>query len=142
MKALLSSSPRYLAVSVTCMTLNIALLVALDRVGVHYGLAVIASALVLIPLSYALHLAITYRTQPGAGSFARYAAAQIVNTPVAILLFFLIRDCAGVAMVWAAPAVIGLMFLYNITSSFWAIALDGKLGGKLGGSLPRSIKRL
>lgn len=141
-KALLASSPRYLAVSVTCMALNIVLLVALDRIGVHYGLAVIASALVLIPLSYALHLAITYRTQPRAGSFARYAAAQIVNTPVAVLLFFLIHDCAGVAMIWAAPAVTGLMFLYNITSSFWAIALGGKLGGTPGSSLSRSMKRL
>lgn len=133
MNALLSSSPRYLAVSMFCMALNIVLLVTLDRIGVHYALAVIVSAVVLIPLSYALHLMITYRAEPRAASFARYAGAQMINTPMALALFFLIHDCAGLAMIWTAPAVTGLMFLYNIASSFWAIVSSA--------GAPRALKK-
>ena len=120
---LLSSSPRYLLVGIACAIFNTMLLILLDKLGAHYVLATILSGLVMIPLSYALHLRVTYRVVAGRGSFARYVAAQTVNTPVALLLFFLIHDSANVAMIWAAPAVMGLMFLYNVTSSFWAIAL-------------------
>lgn len=123
MRRLIASSPRYLAVSVLCMVLNVGLLIALDRVGIHYIVAVLVSAAVLIPLSYALHLVWTYRVEPGARSFARYAGTQIVNTPISILLFFVIFDRLGLAMQLAAPIVIALMFLYNFLSSFWAIAL-------------------
>lgn len=122
MNALVASSPRYLAVSAACVAFNTLLLIALDRAGVHYAPAVVISALVLIPLSYALHLTVTYRVAPGAARLARYAAAQIVNTPIALVLFFLIHDRAGLPMAWAAPAVMALMFLYNLTSSYWAIA--------------------
>jgi putative flippase GtrA len=89
----------------------------------HYAFATIVSGLVLIPLSYTLHVRFTYRVAGGVQSFVRYASAQSVNTPVALVLFFLIRDLASVPMVGAAPAVIGLMFLYNFASSFWAIVL-------------------
>jgi putative flippase GtrA len=118
-----ASAPRYLVVSGGCVVLNTLLLIGLDEAGVHYALGVVLSALVLIPLSYVLHLTVTYRTQGGLGSFGRYAAAQIVNTPVALVLMFLIHGQAGLPMTVAAPAVIGLMFLYNLTTSFWAIAL-------------------
>jgi putative flippase GtrA len=120
--ALLASSPRYLTVSIICVVLNMMLLVSLDQAGIHYTVAVLVSALVLIPTSYALHLVVTYRVAPRIGSFLRYAATQLVNTPAAIVLFFLIRDRAGLPMIWAAPTVTALMFLYNITSSFWAIS--------------------
>jgi putative flippase GtrA len=103
--------------------LNSALLIALDRASIHYALAVIISAAVLIPLSYSLHLLFTYRVQRVPGSFVRYAATQLVNTPVAIVLLFVIHARAGLPMPLAAPLVIGLMFLYNLMSSFWAIAL-------------------
>lgn len=122
MNALLASSPRYLTVSIICVVLNMMLLVSLDQAGIHYTVAVLVSALVLIPTSYALHLVVTYRVAPRIGSFLRYAATQLVNTPAAIVLFFLIRDRAGLPMIWAAPTVTALMFLYNITSSFWAIS--------------------
>lgn len=123
MRRLVASGPRYLVIGGGCVLLNTALLIALDRAHVHYALAVVISALVLIPLSYVLHLLFTYRVGGGPGSFARYSGTQIVNTPIAIALFFVIHAKAGVPMTWAAPLVIGLMFLYNLTSSFWAIAL-------------------
>lgn len=123
MNRLIASSPRYLAVSVLCMVLNAVLLIALDRAGVHYVISVLVSAAVLIPLSYAIHVVWTYRVEGGGRSFGRYSATQIVNTPIALFLFFIIHDRLALAMEWAAPIVIALMFLYNFLSSFWAIVL-------------------
>lgn len=123
MSRLLASSPRYLAVSALCMALNAALLIELDRLGVHYAVSVLVSAAALIPSSYALHVFWTYRMTGRETRFRRYFATQIVNTPIALLLLFVIHDRLGIAMIWAAPVVIFLMFLYNFLSSFWAIAL-------------------
>jgi putative flippase GtrA len=72
MNRLLASSPRYLAVSAGCMLFNIALLIGLDRLGVHYAIAVLVSASILIPLSYVLHVWVTYHAAAAEGSFARY----------------------------------------------------------------------
>ena len=123
MKRLLTSSPRYLAVSALCMMLNVGLLISFARIGVHYVISVLVSGAVLIPISYVLHQAWTYRVEGGRTSFGRYFGAQIVNSPIALLLFFIVYDRAGLAMEWAAPTVIATMFVYNFLSSFWAIAL-------------------
>jgi putative flippase GtrA len=119
---LISTSPRYVMVGAGCALFNTVLLVALDRAGAHYAVATVISGLVLIPLSYLLHARITYRVSSARGSFVRYAAAQAVNTPIALILFFLVCGLGHVPMILAAPTVIGLMFLYNLVSSFWAIA--------------------
>jgi putative flippase GtrA len=120
-KALLASGPRYVAIAAICVVLNNLLLIGLDAIGVHYVLTVITSAILLIPLSYWLHVRFTYRLEGGQHSFWRYAGVQIVNTPVALLLFFLIHDLGGVPMALAAPLITVLMFLYNFGGSFWAI---------------------
>ena len=123
MKGLFASSPRYVVVSALCTALNISLFIALDRMAVHYWVAVLISAAILIPLSYSLHLAWTFRVDGRAGTFARYAGTQIINTPVALVLFFVLIDRLGLEMRWAAPLVTALMFFYNLLSSYWAIAL-------------------
>lgn len=126
MRRLWACTPRYLMVGAGCALFNAVLLIALDGAGIHYAPATAISGMVLIPLSYALHARVTYRVAKGSDSFLRYAATQAVNTPVALVLFYLVRDLAQIAMVWAAPAVIGLMFLYNLSSSYWAIALRSR----------------
>lgn len=130
MQRLLASSPRYVLVALFCVLLNNAFLIGLDMLGIHYVLSVIASALLLIPLSYWLHLHFTYRVEGGQRSFWRYAGVQIVNTPAALLLFFLIHDLAGLPMMAAAPLITLLMFLYNFLGSFWAILLGRKPSAK------------
>ena len=123
MRTLASTGPAYLAVSVACVVLNNAFLIAVDTLGVHYILNVIASALVMIPLSYVLHLNFTYKVSHEDRGFWRYALVQIVNTPAALALFFLIHDLGGLAMIWAAPIITVLMFIYNFVSSYWAVVL-------------------
>lgn len=114
-------APRYTAVSLFCVLLNNVLLIALDAAGIHYGAAVLISAGVMIPLAYALHSTLTFAVEPGWRAFARYFGVQIVNTPIAWLLFLLIHDWSGVPMLFAAPLVTGLLFLWNFFSSGWAI---------------------
>lgn len=123
MTRLLSTSPRYLAISLICFVLNTALLIGLDRVGVHYVGSVIVSGFVLTLVSYRLHIVWTFRVDGNTVTFARYALAQSVNTPIALALMFVFYDRMGLTMAIAAPAVILLMFLYNFLSSYWAIAV-------------------
>jgi len=114
-------APRYTAVSLFCVLFNNFLLIALDEVGIHYAVAVVISAGIMIPLAYALHSAVTFGAEPGWRAFARYFWVQIVNTPIAWLLFLLIHDWGDFPMLFAAPLVTGLLFLWNYFSSGWAI---------------------
>jgi len=54
-------------------------------------------------------------------AFWRYALAMLPNVPLAFALLWLLRDWLGLAMYWAAPAVSGLMFLWNGIGSIWAL---------------------
>ncbi len=114
-------APRYTAVSLFCVLFNNALLIAFDAAGIHYSAAVLISAGVMIPLAYALHCTLTFAVEPGWRAFARYFGVQIVNTPMAWLLFLLIHDWGGLPMLIAAPVVTGLLFPWNFFSSGWAI---------------------
>lgn len=114
--------PRYTAVSLFCVLFNNVLLIALDAGGVHYGAAVLISAAVMIPLSYTLQRLFTFAAEPGWAAFARYAAVQLVNTPIAWLLLLLIHDWGSLPMLFAAPLVTGLLFVWNFFTSGWAIA--------------------
>ena len=129
MTNLVASSPRYLVVGGVFALLNTATLIALDRAGLHYLLGLLISLSVWVPLSYWVHLHFTYRVDGGAGSFARYFGAQLLNLPGATVLLFLFHDLGGLPMTWAAPAVMGLMLLYNIISSFWALCMRTSVQG-------------
>lgn len=111
----------YLAVSIFCVLFNNALLIGLDWAGIGYGVSVLVSAAVMIPLSYALHCTLTFAVEPGWRSFGRYAAVLLVNTPVAWLLLLVIHDWGRLPMIVAAPVVTGLMFTWNFFGSGWAI---------------------
>ncbi|GGJ58044.1 hypothetical protein CDQ92_00710 [Sphingopyxis bauzanensis] len=127
----LQHGPRYVAVSLFCIVFNNALLIGLDWTGVHYGAAVLISAAVMIPLSYALHCMLTFATEPGWRAFARYSAVLIVNTPIAWLLFLLVHDWGAMPMLFAAPVVTGLLFVWNFFTSGWAIAPRSRVKSSL-----------
>ncbi|MEY2942707.1 MAG: hypothetical protein RLY97_721 [Pseudomonadota bacterium] len=120
MPRLFATAPRYLAISLFCFLFNNALLLLLAHGRLHYVLAVGLSFSILTPLSYGLHMAFTYRIARGWASFTRYVAAQAVNLPAAILLYFLLCNLGGISMFWATPLVTLTMFAWNFTSSFWA----------------------
>lgn len=118
---ILRRSPRYLGVSVACVLVNMLLLIGLDRLGWSSGAAVVASACLLIPLAFALHVHVTYTIEPTVPAFLRYAGVTLVNTPVAWLLLLLIHDRGGIDMVVAAPLVTLIMFFWNFLAGSWAL---------------------
>lgn len=121
MYALRIRGPRYLRVSVVCVVLNNLLLIGLDQWGVYYGLNLLISAAVMIPLSFALQVRVTFACEPTWRAFVRYAAILLVNTPAAFLLLAVIHDWGRLAMPYAAPAVTIIMFLWNFVGSHWAL---------------------
>jgi len=114
-------APRYLGVSIACIAINNALLILLDAAGVYYGISVLISAAVMIPLGFLLQSRLTFSAVGGWPAFARYAAVMIVNTPLAWLLLWAIHGQAGVPMLYASPLMTGILFLWNYLASGWAI---------------------
>jgi len=119
--ARLRRSSTYVTVSLICVIFNNLLLIWLDSMSVHYTLSVIISAAVMIPLGFGLHARFTYTVEPTSSAFWRYASVLILNTPAAWLLFLVIHDCGGLPMVYAAPVVTGILFVWNYAASGWAI---------------------
>jgi putative flippase GtrA len=121
MRSMLVRGPRYVAVSVVCVLINNLLLIGLDSAGVYYGLNVLISAALMIPLSFAMQVHITFACEPSWRAFAKYAAVMLVHTPAAWLLLALIHDRGGVPMLYSAPIVTVLMFVWNFVGSHWAL---------------------
>lgn len=119
--ASLRTSSVYVAVSLFCVLFNNLLLIWLDYLSVHYTLSVLISAAIMIPLSFFLHARFTYAVEPTSGAFWRYASVLIWNTPAAWLLFLIIHDRGGLAMIYAAPVVTVILFVWNYLASAWAI---------------------
>ena len=130
MTRLLVRGPRYVAVSLVCVLINNLLLIELDRLGVYYGFNVLISAAVMIPFSFAMQVHITFACEPSWRSFVRYAMILLVNTPAAWLLLALIHDKGGLAMIYAAPIVTMVMFVWNFAGSHWALLIRKPTAGK------------
>lgn len=114
-------APRYIGVSLACVITNNALLIGLDAIGVHYVISVLISAAILIPLSFLLQAHLTFRATPDWSRFGRYSAIMLVNTPCAWAILWAIHDRGGLAMLYASPITIAILFLWNYLGSGWAI---------------------
>jgi putative flippase GtrA len=126
---LIASGPRYALVGAVFAVLNALMLIVFDWFGLHYTVALGASMLTLVPLSYLVHLRFTYGVAGGLDSFWRYCGAQMISMPLSLVMLFFVHDLAGIPMKWAAWIVLGLMFLYNFLSSYWAIRSRANIEG-------------
>ncbi|MEJ7933707.1 GtrA family protein [Sphingobium sp. AN558] len=122
MNAHLRRSPRYVLVSLFCMGLSNAILIAADRLGFSSAAVVILSAVVLIPVGFLFQARVTFAIRPNLEAFSRYAAALALNVPLSWLVLFLTHDLAGLDMVLAAPLATVLLFLWTYFVSSWALA--------------------
>jgi putative flippase GtrA len=121
----------YVAVSAFCVLFNNLLLICLDRVHVHYSVSVLISAAVMIPLSFFLHARFTYAVELTSSAFWRYASVLVCNTPAAWLLFLVIHDLGGLPMLYAAPVVTLILFIWNYILTGWAMVMrQPQLHGK------------
>lgn len=92
--------------------------------GITYVFAVIVTTALMIPFSYSLHSLFTYRVKASFGSIWRYTLSQAVNAPLAIVLYYVSCDLAGLSMMLATPVVTVLMVIWNYATSYWSIALN------------------
>jgi len=114
-------APRYLGVSLACILFNNALLILLDDVGVHYAVAVLISAMVMIPAGFLLQSRFTFAASGSWHAFFRYTTVLIVNIPLAWLLLWAIHDQARLPMLYASPLMTLMLFVWNYLASGWAI---------------------
>ncbi len=112
---------KYLLVAVGCAGLHNAIMIALDALHVHYGLSLIISAAVLIPVGYWLQGRVTFATDSSWASFWRYAMVMIVNTPMSFIALWLSYDRGGLPMWIAAPVSTVILLIWNYISSGWAL---------------------
>lgn len=129
MKALFRRGPRYIAVSLFCMGLSNAILIGMDRAGFSYGIAVLASAAILIPVGFLLQARVTFGMPLRLDAFVRYAAALALNVPLSWIALFFLHDLGGLDMMWAAPAATILLFLWTYLTSSWALSARRPLAG-------------
>jgi len=131
--------PKFLAVSGVCAILTNALVI----LGVHWGLGTAAaSALAFGPVlivGYALHSLFTFSEHGARLSLVRYAIGVALNFPIWTGGLFMLRDLLKMPIVIAAPAMTGLLFVWNFASANWAVL--GRAPAALSSALKNAPER-
>lgn len=129
LKTHLYRSPRYVLVAGICALLYNAIMIGLDRLGVHYALSQAASAAVLLPTGYLLQGQVTFETERSWRDFFRYSGALITNYPIAVAVLWLLCDVLNFDMIWASPISMIVLFIWNYATSSWAFSSRKDRGG-------------
>jgi putative flippase GtrA len=119
--------PSYSLVSLFCVLLHNAIVIALDAIGANVLVCQIASAAVLLPVGFLLQSHVTFGSERSWRNFLRYSAALITNFPLALALLWLARDWFELPMWLAAPAQTAVLFVWNYATSTWALARKNEL---------------
>lgn len=121
MISLIRYVPRYACVGFACAAFNNILLIGLDASGFHYATSVIVSALVMTPVGFYLQTRYTFSSEPYFQRFWRYAALLLLNPPLSWALLWVIHDYGELPMIWAAPTITLLLFMWNYFASSWTL---------------------
>jgi putative flippase GtrA len=113
---------RFIAVSAACALLHNAIVIAADRLGLHYAAASLLSFVIVVLFGYWLHCVWTFpAAERGAMTLARYALSMTANLPLFVGGMFLAVDLAGLAVALAAPLVTVLLWAVNFMATRWAL---------------------
>jgi putative flippase GtrA/2-polyprenyl-3-methyl-5-hydroxy-6-metoxy-1,4-benzoquinol methylase len=113
----------YAAVSVLCWLLSNAILIAGDRANFPLSLSLGLSYVLVVAIGYFLHSLVSFGQPLSAPAFSRYALAMSLNIPLAFAAIWLLRDEAGLPMLWAAPLATGGTTAINFLLSRWAVSM-------------------
>jgi putative flippase GtrA len=117
-----AAAGRFVAVSAACALLHNAIVIAADRLGLHYAAASLLSFLVVVLFGYWLHCAWTFpAAERGSMTLARYALSMSANLPLFVGGMFLAVDVAGLGVALAAPLVTVLLWAFNFAATRWAL---------------------
>ena len=112
---------RYAAVGAACAALHVLVMLAGDRLGLHYALSTLASYAVVVVAGYGLHVHVTFAGRASPAAFARYALAMAANYPLSLLLMFALCEGAGAPVALAAPVATVVLAVWNYGASRWAV---------------------
>jgi putative flippase GtrA len=113
---------RFFTVGLACALLHNAIMIAGDRIGLHYAVSSVASFVIVVVVGYRLHSGWTFSGVPRDGtSFARYVVMASANLPLSIAGMFVFVDLAGLSVPVAAPFMTVLLAMFNYAGSRWAL---------------------
>jgi putative flippase GtrA len=114
----------YATVSGLCWLISNAILIAGDRANFPLSLSIGLSYVLVVVIGYFLHSLVSFRRPLSLPAFGRYALAMSLNIPLAFAAIWLLRDAAGLPMLWAAPLATGCTTAINFVLSRWAVSMD------------------
>lgn len=112
---------RFALVGLTCALVHNAIMIGLDRVGMHYAASSVVSFLVVVVLGYGLHVRYTFGVAPVSGAFWRYTLGMAANYPLSLVLLFVLCDLVQLPVAIAAPVATVMLFGWNFVASRWAL---------------------
>lgn len=118
----------YGLIAALCVLTNFVILVAGDRVGLHYVVSLSISFVVCVLIGYLLHSRFTYTARVERSGLVRYTGAMALNYPLSIVSIWFFNDLLSLPMVLAAPASTFALTFYNFLSSRWAILSNTPAG--------------
>ena len=111
----------YGLIAALCALINFVILVAGDRLGIHFVVSITVSFVVCVLIGYVLHSRFTYAAHIDRSGLVRYAGVMALNYPLSIVTVWLFAGLLALPMVVAAPASTLALTFYNYLSSRWAI---------------------
>jgi len=111
------SIPRYLVVGAALALLSNVILIAFDRLGIHYAVSCVVAFMITLILAYGLHTQWTFGSERSLRGLLRYGAAMALNLPVSMALLFALVTLGGMTMLIAAPAATILLTAFNYVAA-------------------------
>jgi putative flippase GtrA len=125
--------PRYVLVGALCAGLYNVIMIAGDRLGVHYVVSSLMAFVVNVLVGYGLHCRFTFSEPMSLGGLARNTGAMLLNLPLSIAGVWLFHGALKLPMWIASPLVTGFLFAWNYVATHWAVVtrvLTGKAHGE------------
>ena len=120
----------YTIVSVACLSLNNAILIAMDRAGASLAAAVSLSFVIVVVVSYVLHSRFTFGAALGITSFVQYATAMAANIPLTFAVLWFWGHFVGLRVEFAAPIATGCLASLNYVLCRFTISGGGRASPK------------
>lgn len=112
---------RYTLVGFVCALVNYLAMLAVDFLGGHYLLGILAGFLLATPLGYALHSWITFSQPFSWRAFLRFTATVVAAYPIATGMLIILCSGLGLSVAIAYPIAVVGMFAWNFIAAHWAI---------------------
>ena len=112
---------RYTVVGAICAATYNAIMIFGSAAGGDYVSLSVLSYLVLTPIGYLLHARFTFGTRRSWQDFARFASCSAASFPIYFVVMAGLCSGLHLSVPIAAPVTTVAMYLWNYTSSHWAL---------------------